>query len=56
MTVRQAISMAGGLTPEASTGRIRVVRLVDGEMREIKIKLDEPVEPGDTVVVKAKFF
>jgi polysaccharide biosynthesis/export protein len=56
MTVRQAISMAGGFTPEASSGRVRVVRAVDGKMREVKVKLDEPVQAGDTVVVKSKLF
>jgi protein involved in polysaccharide export with SLBB domain len=56
ITVRQAISMAGGFTPEASSGRIRVVREVDGKPKEVKIKIDDPVMPGDTVVVKAKRF
>lgn len=55
-TVRQAISLAGGLTSDGSSGRIRVVREVEGKTREVKIKLDDPVEPGDTIVVKAKLF
>jgi polysaccharide export outer membrane protein len=56
ITVRQAISMAGGLSPEGSSGRIRVVREVDGQMKEIKVKIDDPVEAGDTIVVKSKLF
>lgn len=55
-TVRQAISLAGGLTSDGSSGRIRVVREVEGKTKEVKIKLDDPIEPGDTIVVKAKLF
>jgi polysaccharide export outer membrane protein len=55
-TVRQAISLAGGLTSDGSSGRIRVVREVEGKTKEVKIKLDEPIQPGDTIVVKAKLF
>jgi polysaccharide export outer membrane protein len=55
-TVRQAISLAGGFTEHASSGRIRVVRKMDGKTRELKVKLDDVVQPGDTVVVKEKLF
>ena len=56
MTARQAISLAGGFTEDASQGRIVVVREVSGRSQEVKIKLDERLLPGDTVVVKAKLF
>jgi polysaccharide biosynthesis/export protein len=56
LTIRQAVSLAGGFTDDASKGSARVVRVVDGETREIKLKVDQPLEPGDTVVVKAKLF
>jgi polysaccharide export outer membrane protein len=55
-TVRQAISLAGGFTEDGSSGRIRVVRTFEGKSREVKIKIDEPVQPGDTIVVKSKLF
>jgi len=55
-TVRQAISLAGGLTEDGSSGRIRVVRTIGGKSRELKIKLEEAIEPGDTIVVKSKLF
>ena len=55
-TVRQAISLAGGITEDGSAGRIRVVRAVEGKSREIKIKIDDPIQPGDTIVVKSKLF
>lgn len=56
LSVRQAVSMAGGLTPDGSAGRLRVVRTIDGKSKELKIKLDDPVQPGDTIEVKAKLF
>jgi len=56
MTTRQLISLAGGLTPDGSDGRLKVVRQVDGQSEEGKIKLDDPVKPGDTVVVRRRLF
>jgi polysaccharide export outer membrane protein len=56
MTTRQLISVAGGLTPDGSDGRLKVVRQVRGKSEEDKIKLDEPVKPGDTVVVRRRLF
>ena len=56
MTTRQLISLAGGLTPDGSDGRLKVVRQVGGTSEEDKIKLDEPVKPGDTIVVRRRLF
>lgn len=56
MTTRQLISLAGGLTPDGSDGRLKVVRQVDGKSQESKIKLDDPVKPADTVVVRRRLF
>lgn len=55
-TVRQILSLAGGITEDGSTGRIRVVRTVSGKPHESGIKIDDPVQAGDTLVVKAKIF
>jgi polysaccharide export outer membrane protein len=56
LTARQLISLAGGLTPDGSNGRLRVVRQVDGASREDGIKLDAPIKPGDTLVVRRRLF
>lgn len=56
MTARQLVSVAGGLTPQGSSGRLKVVRDDDGKPKEHGIKLDEAVEPGDTLVVRRKLF
>jgi polysaccharide export outer membrane protein len=55
-TVLQALSLAGGVTDRGSTGRIKIVRTVDGKKKEIKVKLTDIVEPGDTVIVAERFF
>ena len=55
-TVLQALSLAGGVTDRGSTGRIKVVRTVDGNKKEMKVKLTDTVEPGDTVIVAERYF
>ncbi len=56
MTARQLISVAGGLTPEGSDGRLKVVRDKAGKSREDGIKLDEAVKAGETLVVRRRIF
>jgi polysaccharide export outer membrane protein len=55
-SVLQALSLAGGVTDRGSTGRIRIVRVVDGEKKEFRVKLADIVQPGDTVIVAERFF
>lgn len=55
-SVLQALSLAGGVTDRGSTGRIRIVRMVNGEKKEVKVKLTDVVRPGDTVIVGERFF
>jgi polysaccharide export outer membrane protein len=55
-TVLQALSLAGGVTDRGSTSRLMIVRTVDGEKKELKAKLTDTVEPGDTLIVKERFF
>ena len=56
MTVLQVLTLAGGLTDRGSEGRISISRLVDGKQKEFKAKLTDSVQPGDTIVVKERFF
>ena len=55
-TVLQALSLAGGVTENGAMNRIRVVRMVGGEKKELKVKLTDLVKPGDTVIVPEKYF
>jgi polysaccharide biosynthesis/export protein len=56
MTVRQALALAGGVNERGSTRRIRIVRQVDGRELTIDASLGDRVQPGDTIVVRERFF
>lgn len=56
MTVLQALSRAGGLTDRGASGRIKIVRTVKGRETELKVKLEDRVEAGDTIIVAERFF
>jgi polysaccharide export outer membrane protein len=56
LTARQLVSLAGGLTPQGSSGRLKVVREKDGKPKESGVKLDDAIQPGDTLVVRRKLF
>src|SRR5688572_5249586 len=55
-TVLQALSLAGGVTDRGTTGRIRIARIVSGKKTEVRVKVEDLVEPGDTVIVPERFF
>jgi polysaccharide export outer membrane protein len=55
-TVLQVLSLAGGLTDRGADGRIRVQRTVNGKKTDVKAKLSDVVQPGDTIIVPEKFF
>jgi polysaccharide export outer membrane protein len=54
MTVRQAVSLAGGFARGAARNTARILRPLEGRMLELNAKLDDAVAPGDTVVVEKK--
>lgn len=56
LTVRMAVSVAGGFKERASESKIYVVRESDPLHKQSKIGLDEEVFPGDTVTVEESFF
>ncbi|MBY0493693.1 MAG: polysaccharide export protein [Cyanobacteria bacterium] len=55
MTVRQAITEAGGLTERGSTRGIKIIRK-DAKGREIEVnaKMSDPVRPNDTIRVRQR--
>ena len=55
-TVLQALALAGGVTDRGATSRIKIVRVVNGKKAEIKVKLGDLVQPGDTIIVPEKYF
>jgi polysaccharide biosynthesis/export protein VpsN len=56
MTVRKAVTLAGGFKERASESKIFVVRETDPQHTESKIDLDGAISPGDTVTVNESFF
>lgn len=56
LTVRMAVSIAGGFKERASESKIFVVRETDTQHAQSKIGLDGAVFPGDTVTVEESFF
>lgn len=55
-TVLQALTLAGGVTPDASLGRVRILRLTNGRQERLEAKPEEVVKPGDTILVPRRFF
>ena len=51
ITVRSAISIAGGFKDTADCTRVTIYRKAGTEMTKAKVGLDFPLQPGDTVVV-----
>lgn len=51
MTVRQAISMAGGLSERGSNRRIKIIRKVEGKDVELDAEMSDLVQPNDTIRV-----
>lgn len=62
LTVRKAITLAGGFSERASKDKISVVHNEDASGRRLEnpaqtsIGLDEPVRPGDVITVGRSFF
>jgi len=55
-TVLKAIIMAGGFTDKASKRRIKIRRQRAGKTVKVRVKLDDPVLPQDTIIVPESFF
>ena len=56
MTVQQAIALAGGLTERGSDRGVTATRLVNGKSTEVNLKLEDKVQPNDTLIVRQRFF
>jgi polysaccharide export outer membrane protein len=56
LTVRMAVSIAGGFKERASMSNIFIQRENDDQHAQTKIGLDGAVSPGDTITVEESFF
>jgi len=55
MTVRAAISTAGGFKDTADRSQVTIYRRNGDQMMKTKATLDFPIQPGDTVVVSERW-
>jgi polysaccharide biosynthesis/export protein len=55
-SVRQMLSLAGGVSQRGAAGRIKIIRVTNGTKQEIKAGLDDRVKPGDTIIVPERYF
>ena len=57
LTVMQAISLGGGISPRGSDRRVKLRRAgTDGKVVETDAKLQDPVQPDDVIFVKESLF
>lgn len=56
MTVRKAMSLAGGFKERASRDKINIIRDDDPKKAPRKVDLDTAVSPGDIITVEESFF
>lgn len=56
LSIRKAVSLAGGFTERASKKDISVISDQDSENIERKVELNASVSPGDIITVEQSFF
>ena len=56
MTVEKAIAIAGGFAPRANKRTVELTRNAPGQPSKGEVPLTYPLRPGDTVVVKERWF
>jgi protein involved in polysaccharide export with SLBB domain len=56
MTVENAIAIAGGFTPRAKKQTVEITRNAGGQRFDGDVPLNYPLRPGDTVMVKERWF
>jgi len=56
MTVEKAVAIAGGFAPRANKNKVELTRSAPGQQSKGEVPLTYPLRPGDTVVVKERWF
>jgi polysaccharide biosynthesis/export protein len=56
MTVQTAVAIAGGYTPRAYRDDADLTRNVNGQVATGRVPIVQPVHPGDTVVIRERYF
>lgn len=56
MTVQKAVAAAGGYTPRANQENVDITRAINNEVMTGRVRISDPVLPGDTVYVRERLF
>ena len=56
MTVENAVAIAGGFSPRAYKGKVKVTRNIDGHQVQKEVPFSYRLKPGDTVMVEERWF
>ncbi len=56
MTVQNAVAIASGFTPRAYQGAATMTRNMGGQAVVGDVPINAPLRPGDTIVVRERFF
>lgn len=56
MTVQTAVAIAGGYTPRAARDHAEVTRMTQRGPMTVAVPINQRLRPGDTVVVKERWF
>lgn len=56
LTVQKAVAIAGGFSPRANQGSVDVTRDINGKVITGRVRISDPLLPGDTVYVRERLF
>lgn len=56
LTAEMAVAIAGGFAPRAYKKMVQLTRRAGGQQIHTDVPLDYPVRPGDTILVKERWF
>jgi polysaccharide export outer membrane protein len=56
LTAEMAVAIAGGFAPRAYKKTVQLTRRAGGQQVPTEVPLDYPVRPGDTILVKERWF
>jgi polysaccharide export outer membrane protein len=56
MSAENAIAIAGGFAPRADKNKVQLTRTANGQHYKGDVPLNYPLRPGDTLVVKERWF
>jgi polysaccharide export outer membrane protein len=56
MTIQTAVAIAGGFTPRGYTSQADITRTIDDKAYTAPVPITQAVQPGDTIVIRERFF